>query len=165
MVVLKSLLFTILVPGTVAVLIPYLLLPPGSVVIPTEVGGSRLLGVLSIVLGALIYAWCVRDFALTGGGTPVPIDPPKALVSSGPYRFVRNPMYVGVILVLFGEALLFKSTALLVYAGSVLFGFHLMVVLYEEPTLREKFGESCGRYRRAVPRWIPRIKGRPGPET
>jgi protein-S-isoprenylcysteine O-methyltransferase Ste14 len=165
MVVLELLLFTILVPGAAAVLILYLLLPPGSVEIPTEVGGSRLLGVLSIVLGALIYAWCARDFALTDGGTPVPIDPPKALVSSGHYRFVRNPMHVGVILVLFGEALLFKSTALLVYAGSVLLGFHLMVVLYEEPTLGKQFGESYGRYRRAVPRWIPRVKGRPGPEA
>jgi protein-S-isoprenylcysteine O-methyltransferase Ste14 len=108
-------------------------------------------------LGAAILLKCAWDFAVVGLGTPAPIDPPKSLVVSGLYRFVRNPMYVGVALVLFSEALLFSSPRLLDYALLVGTGFFLFVIAYEEPTLRKKFGASYQTYCRAVPRWIPRL--------
>ena len=151
--VLKTILFAILIPGIMAVLIPYLLLEKK---VPWPVTWVGWLALAPTAAGALILIWCARDFAIVGRGTPAPIDPPKLLVASGPYRYVRNPMYWGVEGVLWGEALCFRSTRLTVYALLMGLGFHLFVMLYEEPTLRKKFGTSYDEYRRAVPRWIPR---------
>jgi protein-S-isoprenylcysteine O-methyltransferase Ste14 len=123
-----------------------------------DIGLFRYLGLIPMVLGALIYLWCAWDFTFAGKGTPAPIDPPKELVVRGLYRYVRNPMYVGVGSVLIGEALLFQLLALLVYVGAVLLMFHLFVVLYEEPALTRKFGDSYRRFRETVPRWIPRVR-------
>jgi protein-S-isoprenylcysteine O-methyltransferase Ste14 len=112
------------------------------------------------LLGASIYLWCAWDFTFAGRGTPAPIDPPKELVVRGLYRYVRNPMYVGVVSILFGEALFFESRILFEYAVIVFIFFYLFVVLYEEPILMKKFGESYRNYCRVIPRWIPwRIKG------
>jgi len=108
-------------------------------------------------LGVAILLKCAWDFAVVGLGTPAPIDPPKSLVVNGLYRFVRNPMYVGVALVLFSEAVLFSSLTLLEYALLVGGFFSLFVLSYEEPTLRKKFGTSYQEYCQAVPRWIPRL--------
>ncbi|HEY8185049.1 MAG TPA: isoprenylcysteine carboxylmethyltransferase family protein [Pyrinomonadaceae bacterium] len=156
MVILKTIIFTFLVPGSVTVLIPYWLLSSPSAPPPMQLGVFRYLGVLPILIGAAFYFWCAWDFTFTGRGTPAPIDPPKELVARGLYRYVRNPMYVGVLSILFGEALLFASQRLFVYAGIVFVCFFLFVVLYEEPTLRQRFGESYRQYCRNVPRWIPR---------
>lgn len=87
--------------------------------------------------------------------TPAPIDPPKVLVARGLYRVVRNPMYVGVVLILLGESVLFASATLLGYALLAWVVVHLFVVFYEEPTLRQKFGTSYENYRKTVPRSIP----------
>ena len=97
---------------------------------------------------------------MTGRGTPAPIDPPKELVARGLYRYVRNPMYVGVMSILVGEALIFASRTLVWYAVTVFIGFNLFVLLYEEPTLRHKFGAAYERYCAAVPRWLPRLRAR-----
>jgi protein-S-isoprenylcysteine O-methyltransferase Ste14 len=113
-------------------------------------------GALPLIGGVAILFRCIRDFAVVGRGTLAPIDPPKNLVVSGLYRYVRNPMYVGVLLVLLGEALLFASVSLLIYAAAFFVGAHLFIVLYEEPTLRRRFGESYERYTRTVQRWLPR---------
>jgi len=150
---LKVLVFTIIVPGTVAGYIPYVLLPAGFV---SRAEGLAVAGALPMGLGAAIYAWCVWDFAVAGRGTPAPIDPPQALVIRGLYRHVRNPMYVGVTLVLLGESALFRSLPLLIYASVVASGFHLFVVLHEEPALRRRFGAAYEEYCQAVPRWIPK---------
>jgi len=91
-----------------------------------------------------------------GGGTPATFDPPRALVATGPYRWVRNPMYLGALLLLVGEAVLFDASVLFRYAAGFAVVTHLFVVLYDEPTLRRKFGDSYDRYRATVPRWIPR---------
>jgi protein-S-isoprenylcysteine O-methyltransferase Ste14 len=96
----------------------------------------------------------VTDFAVAGRGTPAPIDPPKELVRRGLYRFTRNPMYVGVASVLIGEAWLFASRAMAVFALGVVTMFHLFVLFYEEPTLRRTFGDAYERYCAAVPRWV-----------
>src|SRR5262249_22206884 len=152
MTALKTLIFTVLVPGTVTVLVPYRLLGPSS---PSAIslGGFRLFGLFFIALGAIIYLRCAWDFTFIGRGTPAPIDPPKHLVSNRLYRIVRNPMYVGVGLILFGEAAVWASSVLLRYAFLVVLGFHLFVVYYEEPTLKRKFGSAYEAYRQAVPRW------------
>lgn len=155
--ILKTLLFGILVPGTVLLLVPYLLLAKN---IPLPAGWAKWLAILPCGLGAFILLACGWDFAVVGQGTPAPIDPPKSLVVSGLYRFVRNPMYVGIDLVLLSQAWLFSSTRLLLYAIMFVIGFHLFVVFYEEPTLRKKFGASYEEYCRAVPRWIPRLTPR-----
>ena len=91
-------------------------------------------------------------------GTPAPMDPPKELVVVGFYRYVRNPMYVGIILILIGYFLWFGYWSLLIYTASVFIVIHLFVTLYEEPTLQRKFGESYEKYCRRVPRWIPRLR-------
>ena len=156
MVALKTLLFTILVPGTVTVLVPYLLLSWGVQIFSFEVGPIRILGLPPILLGAVTYLWCAWDFTFTGRGTPAPIDPPKELVVKGLYRYVRNPMYVGITLILLGEALLFEAAVLFLYAGLLLVCAHLFIVYYEEPTLRRLFGASYESYCKSVSRWFPR---------
>jgi len=158
MVALKTLLFTILVPGTVTVFIPYLLLSSGiQQWFPVKFGVVRFLGPVPMLMGILIYLRCAWDFTFTGRGTPAPIDPPKELVVKGLYRYVRNPMYVGVLLILLGEALLFESVVVLLYALLLLSASHLFVIFYEEPTLAQMFGASYERYRQSVRRWLPRV--------
>jgi protein-S-isoprenylcysteine O-methyltransferase Ste14 len=159
MAALKTLIFTVVVPGSVTVLVPYLLLSAAGGAPRLELSRPWALGLVPILLGAGIYFWCAWDFAFAGKGTPAPIDPPRELVARGLYRIVRNPMYVGVLLVVLGEAALFRSAALVIYAALLFVAFHLFVVLYEEPDLRRRFGESYERYRSAVPRWIPRLRG------
>jgi len=154
----KTAIFTVLVPGAVGVYVPYRLLARAERT--WDLGAFRYLGLVPIVLGAAIYLWCAWDFSVTGRGTPAPIDPPKELVAHGLYRWVRNPMYVGVLSVVLGEALLYGAPVLLEFAAVGFAFFHLFVVLYEEPTLEAKFGEAYARYRRTVPRWLPR---RPAP--
>ena len=112
-------------------------------------------GVLPIAIGVAMYLWCAWDFA-TAGGTPAPIDPPKILVARGLYLVVRNPMYVSVLAVLAGEALLFRSLRLAAWGATVAIWFHLFVVAYEEPRLRRQFGTDYETYCASVPRWLPR---------
>jgi len=158
MVALKTLIFTVLVPGTVAVWIPYRLVSAPGAIGSLPLGDFRYTGILAILIGASIYLWCARDFTFAGKGTPAPIDPPKELVVRGLYRYVRNPMYVGVLSVIVGQAVWFESRVLFGYAGLVFLCFFAFVLLYEEPVLRHKFGESYERYRNTVPRWIPRMR-------
>jgi protein-S-isoprenylcysteine O-methyltransferase Ste14 len=155
MVYLKALLFVIFVPGTFLVAIPYFLLASGRGLF--EIGIWKWFGLVPLVLGGMTLLGCVWDFARIGRGTPVPIDPPKVLVKRGMYRFTRNPMYVGVLATLGGEALLFQSLALLGLAIFMGLIFHLFVVFYEEPVLRRKFGNAYEEYLKSVPRWIPRL--------
>ncbi len=156
----KTLIFTILVPGTVAVLVPWMLLPY-STRPSLPIGVFRSAGWVLILSGAGIYFRCAWDFAVSGRGTPAPIAPPEDLVLRGLYRFVRNPMYIGIVLVLAGEAVLLASLIHFGYSAIVLLCFHLFVVLYEEPNLQRKFGRSYENYCATVPRWIPgfRVEG------
>ena len=149
--VIKTLMFTVLVPGTITVVIPYRLLGSG----PKSVSSFGLIGASVIALGLAAYLWCAWDFATAGGGTPAPFEPPNILVLRGLYRIVRNPMYAGVLLILLGESITFASLPILQYGVIVWLFFHLFVVFYEEPTLRQKFGASYGEYCKTVPRWIP----------
>lgn len=149
---LKNLLFTVLVPGTVGVYLPLLIARRGAG--PTL--PLVLLAVPVLALGTAIYAWCLWNFAVTGRGTPLPIDAPKKLVVRGLYRYTRNPMYLAVITVVIGWTILFQAVALALYALAVATAFHLMVVFYEEPHLGRRFGQEYTEYRARVGRWLPR---------
>jgi protein-S-isoprenylcysteine O-methyltransferase Ste14 len=148
----RNLVFTIVVPGLGGVWVPWWIL--------TRHGRSATPAaweaVLVIAAGAALYVWCVWSFAAVGGGTPGPWDPPSRVVAAGPYRWVRNPIYLAALLIVLGEAWLFLSLPLLAYAGAVAAFFHLLVTGYEEPGLRRRFGRTYLEYQRTVPRWIPR---------
>ena len=118
----------------------------------------RVLGALLICAGLPLLLDSFARFALQGLGTPAPVAPPKHLVVSGLYRYVRNPMYVAVSSLIFGQGLLFGSVQVLKYGVAVFVGFHLFVLLYEEPVLRDKFGPEYDSYCRNVRRWGPRMK-------
>ena len=150
-----SAIFLVVVPGTVAGLVPWWIgqwrvHPPFFVF-------ADIVGIVLIALGLVPLLESFVRFALEGLGTPAPIAPPQQLVVGGFYRHVRNPMYVGVVAVILGQALLFSDRGGLIYAAIIWLGFHLFVLVYEEPTLSEKFGASYDIFRANVPRWLPRL--------
>jgi protein-S-isoprenylcysteine O-methyltransferase Ste14 len=148
----RSIVFTVLVPGSGAVWVPWWILTRGGAT--PEPAAWYALGL--IAPGAALYLWCLSLFAVVGRGTPGPWDAPRRFVAVGPYRLVRNPIYISALLVVLGEAWLFLSAPLFVYAIVLAVGVHLFVVGYEEPTLRRTFGDTYAHYLRTVPRWIPR---------
>lgn len=157
MVAFKTLVFTVLMPGMVGGLLPWLLANSAQEPTPALPAVWMVVGLLLLVLGVGLYLWCAGAFTFIGKGTPAPIDAPKALVVQGPYRWVRNPMYVAVLLVILGQALLFRSSLLVGYALLFWLVVHAFVVVVEEPSLRDQFGSRYDDYRRCVPRWIPRV--------
>lgn len=108
------------------------------------------------VAGAALALACIVTFALVGKGTPAPFDPPRRLVTSGPYRYLRNPMYAGAGLALLGAALFYESPALLAYAAAFMLIAHGFVLIHEEPALRRLFGSAYEAYCRETDRWWPR---------
>jgi protein-S-isoprenylcysteine O-methyltransferase Ste14 len=157
---LKNFLFTVLVPGTVAVYIPLQIAGNPMQTIDSDWGVRQLVALIPLSIGAAIYGWCLWDFAHRGRGTPAPIDAPKHLVVNGLYRYVRNPMYVGVLLVIAGWSLFFQSWAILFYGIVIGLLFHFFVLLVEEPVLKKRFGDSYLNYCVEVARWLPRGRGR-----
>jgi protein-S-isoprenylcysteine O-methyltransferase Ste14 len=155
----RTLIFTLLVPGTVTVGVPYLLLASGRPVPSHGLGQFRWLGILPVALGVSGYLWCAWTFAAAGRGTPGPWDPPRKLVARGLYRFTRNPMYLAVGSILLGEAVFHPSWVLAGYTALVGLLFHLRVVSFEEPALRREFGDAYEAYCRSVPRWL-RLRSR-----
>lgn len=153
--ILKTAIFTVIVPGTVALYIPMRII--GGFFTPAN-GFMAWIGAFIIALGAAVYFRCAWEFAVRGLGTPAPIAPTKFLVTTALHRYVRNPMYIGVAVVILGQAVLFRSFHLVEYATGMLLIAHTFVVMYEEPTLHRQFGESYEEYRRNVPRWIPRFR-------
>ena len=150
---LRTVLFALLVPGTELVVVPYLMLRRfGAQFHP---GHLRWFGPLLFAPGLATITWCFIDFIRRGRGTPAPYDPPRRLVIAGLYRYVRNPQYIGVVLIILSEALFFGSIVLLGYAACFAIGYHLFVRFYEEPTLRRLFGQDYTRYCESVPRWLP----------
>ena len=152
---LKNLLFTVLVPGTVAGFLPYRLSRAGQLT-PSPV--LRLAAAFLFAPGLAGYLSCVWSFGSVGRGTPAPIDPPWRLVVVGLHRYVRNPMYLSVLTVIAGWAVLYRSVALAWYLGIVALMFHAVVVLYEEPALGSQFGAEYAAYRQSVGRWLPRVR-------
>lgn len=159
---LRHLLAILLLPFVVVVLVTRSLLADAG---PHSWGGGAVLdrlsrgaGVIVFSLGFALFAWCVWLFARVGRGTLAPWDPTRRLVAVGPYRHVRNPMISGVLLMLAGEALFWRSGALALWAGAFLLINHAYFLLSEEPGLERRFGESYRGYRAHVPRWIPRLR-------
>lgn len=153
--ILKTTIFTIFVPGTVVIAIPYCLLRNVEL-FSFEIGKIKYFGLVPIFVGVFIYLWCASNFAIIGKGTPAPIDPPKNLVVKGPHKIVRNPMYLAVITTLIGESVLFESYMILFYVLIFFAIFHLFIVFYEEPTLKKQFKDEYKNYLRTVPRWVPK---------
>jgi protein-S-isoprenylcysteine O-methyltransferase Ste14 len=118
---------------------------------------SRWIGGALVILPIPSLLDFLLRFVREGHGTPAPFAPPRHLVVSGPFRYVRNPAYLCAVSMIVGQGLFLASTSVLVYAAVVALVFHLFVVLYEEPTLRETFGADYVAYCRQVPRWIPRL--------
>jgi protein-S-isoprenylcysteine O-methyltransferase Ste14 len=160
-VALRAFFWSALFVGIVAVYIPtrYFALAPSRAWHATP---AAIVGLLGIGAGTLVMIACVTEFATRGRGTPAPMDPPRQLVVRGPYRFVRNPMYLGMVLVLFGELSLAFSLGFAGYIAGWFACIHLLVVLYEEPTLRRKFGEDYERYTKGVGRWLPSLRRKDG---
>lgn len=156
--VLRTILWSTAFAGTFLVYIPWAFY--GAWRSPLAFGEPRMLaGLVVVALGAALVLACIFNFARHGRGTPAPMDAPRQLVVHGPYRHVRNPMYLGGALTMLGELIRVPSWA---FAGYIAFWFAViwwLVVGYEEPTLRSRFGEAYARYTRHVRRWIPR--GRP----
>jgi protein-S-isoprenylcysteine O-methyltransferase Ste14 len=156
-----TLLFVLLVPGSVIGLVPFVLsgwrLQPPLLGLPP----LRWLGVLLFFAGLPVFADFLIRFVRDGRGTPAPVAPPRHLVVTGAFRSVRNPGYIGVLSMIFGQGLLLGSVAVLIYGACVAVAFHLFVVLYEEPALRRQFGAEYVAYCRRVPRWIPRRPTQP----
>ncbi len=150
----KTTVFLVLVPGLVAVLIPYFLVEKSLQSTGAKFIFELNMGLFPVLVGLFICLWCFWDFINKGKGTPSPFDPPKQLVTAGPYRYVRNPMYIGIILVVFGEAIMYSSVLLIFYLIFLLVFFHISVVYYEEPKLRSVFGENYHNYLISVPRWM-----------
>jgi protein-S-isoprenylcysteine O-methyltransferase Ste14 len=113
------------------------------------------LGLALALAGSLIALWCIVTFVARGRGTPAPFDPPREFVAAGPYRYVRNPMYVGAFGILFGSGLVVQSPSVIGLAAGFLLFTHLLVVLYEEPSLTRRFGEPYRHYKSTVRRWLP----------
>jgi protein-S-isoprenylcysteine O-methyltransferase Ste14 len=153
-----SAIFFAVAPGTVAGLVPWWLTGwrlrhPLAYWVPL-----RVLGILLVAAGAAVLVHAFTRFVVEGLGTPAPVAPTAHLVVSGLYRYVRNPMYVAVVAVIAGQALLLWEPVLLTYAAVVALAFVLFVLGYEQPTLRRQFGASYDAYRRAVPAWWPRLR-------
>jgi protein-S-isoprenylcysteine O-methyltransferase Ste14 len=155
--VLGSAVFLVIAPGFIAGLAPWWIShwkiePPlfGAVLF-------RVAGGLLIALGMIGLLDSFGRFAIQGLGTPAPVLPPRHLVVTGLYRYVRNPMYVALVSTILGQGLLFGNVALLEYGALVWFLMHLFVLVYEEPTLRASFRDEYKSFCDGVPRWIPRV--------
>jgi protein-S-isoprenylcysteine O-methyltransferase Ste14 len=152
--IIKTLIFLFTVPGTVLVHIP-LRLARGEA---SRGRTGAAAAFLAWAGGAVLLLWPVWNFSVQGRGSPSPADPPKKLVVEGPYRYVRNPMYLAAALVLLGHWLRSGSRSVLIYGLAVVTAFHLFVVHYEEPNLERRFGEAYRKYRASVPRWLPKLR-------
>ena len=148
MLLFRALLSFVALPGIVAFVVPAWL--------ARRLVGRvfHLVGVPPLVAGIALLIWCVHEFYVAGKGTLAPWDPPKHLVVSGPYRVSRNPMYIGVALILIGWAAGFGIRVLWYYAAAMIVAFHLRVVLAEEPWQARTFGEDWERYKTRVRRWL-----------
>ena len=156
-VIVRAITYATLFIGLLLIYVPSRLLSWSGIVRPTAMEGPQIMGMIIGSAGAVVALWCIFTFALIGRGTPAPFDPPRRLVIRGPYRFVRNPMYIGAGLALAGAALFYESASLLAYGGIFLIATHVFVVCHEEPTLRQTFGSEYEAYCRRVRRWWPGV--------
>ena len=137
--------------------LPYYILKQAGEAFSFDIGPFRWLGLLVLAAGLILFVYTMFNLVHFGRGTPSPwVAPTKNLVSSGPFGLVRNPAYMAVITILTGDAVLFQSYALIIYAMAWWLVFHIFVVVYEEPDMKARFGDSYQEYCRNVPRWMPK---------
>jgi protein-S-isoprenylcysteine O-methyltransferase Ste14 len=153
-----SFIFLVVAPGTVAGLGPWWLTGWAVGEAPPVAAPLRISGAVLVLVGAAALLHAFARFVLEGLGTPAPVAPPERLVIGGLYRYVRNPMYVAVLLTILGQALVLLQPVLLLYAAVVGAAMASFVYGYEEPTLRARFGAEYDAYRHAVPAWLPRLR-------
>ena len=151
---LRAVSFLIIAPGSILGLFPWWV-TDGHLEAGGESAAFLAVAVVLFAVGLSTLLWCFVDFGRRGLGTPAPYDPPKKLVVAGLYRYTRNPMYVALVLALVGESIWSQSRGMMIYTAVVAVGFHLRVVIHEEPKLTELFGDEFADYRRRVPRWLP----------
>ncbi|HET6180060.1 MAG TPA: isoprenylcysteine carboxylmethyltransferase family protein [Candidatus Sulfotelmatobacter sp.] len=156
--ILGSAIFLVIAPGIVAGYIPGRICGWQVAAPLLGISWCRVAGVLLMAVGLPVLLDSFARFALRGLGTPAPIFPTKHLVVTGLFRYVRNPMYVAVASLIFGQGLLFGSVRVLEYGVAVWIAFFLFVLSYEEPTLRGTFGAEYEEFCANVPRWIPRLR-------
>jgi protein-S-isoprenylcysteine O-methyltransferase Ste14 len=154
----RAVTYSTLFIGLFLIFLPARVLARSGLVASPTIGPIEIAGILLGVVGAVVALWCILTFATVGRGTPAPFDPPRRLVDRGPYRFIRNPMYLGAGLAMAGAALYYRSPALLVYIGAFLLATHLFVLAYEEPTLRRTFGADYEAYCSRTGRWWPKAR-------
>lgn len=153
--ILKTFIYASIFIGVIFIFLPSRILAWTGVSGPAVFGWPQYAGMILGAVGAILGLWCVAAFAFIGQGTPAPFDPPRKLVVRGPYRFVRNPMYVGAYLVVAGTALYFWSLAMAVFLLVLLITSNLFVHFNEEPHLRRAFGQEYENYCKHVGRWLP----------
>jgi protein-S-isoprenylcysteine O-methyltransferase Ste14 len=153
----RAITYAALFIGLVLVFVPARLLSWSGLVRPVAIEGWQVVGMIVGAAGLVVALWCVFTFASVGRGTPAPFDPPRRLVIQGPYRFVRNPMYIGAGIALAGAAIFHESLPLLGYTGIFFLATHLFVVGYEERALRRTFGQEYETYCDRIGRWWPRL--------
>lgn len=153
----RTITYSALFIGLLLIYLPDRILSSTGIGRPAAIGHWQLAGMLLGACGAALALTCILTFVAVGRGTPAPFDPPRRLVVRGPYRFVRNPMYLGAGLALTGAALFYQSARLFAYAGAFLVVTHLFVVMYEEPTLRRSFHGDYPAYCKRVGRWWPKL--------
>jgi protein-S-isoprenylcysteine O-methyltransferase Ste14 len=147
---------TLLVPGVASLVVPYFILRATGQPLLRAFGAVQIAALLIAFVGAAMVVWVSFSFVRHGGGTPVPVVPPKRFVRHGLYRWVRNPMYVGALLVLLAVVIFTGSLWILVYTAGLWAALHTFTVLLEEPQLKQRFGATYETYLKEVPRWIPR---------
>jgi protein-S-isoprenylcysteine O-methyltransferase Ste14 len=152
----RAVIFIALVPGAVVGWLPWYIAGAPRVS-SVAVSGARTAALVVALVGWAVLLWCARDFARQGQGTPAPYDPPRRLVTAGPYQYVRNPMYVAVVASILAQAGWYGSRAVVWYGVGMGLLFHARVVMFEEPALASAFGGEFAAYRARVPRWVPRI--------
>jgi protein-S-isoprenylcysteine O-methyltransferase Ste14 len=157
-IVARAITYAVLFIGLVLVYVPARLLSWTGIIPPESIGLQQITGMVIGAAGMVIALWCVFTFTSIGRGTPAPFDPPRQLVVQGPYRFIRNPMYLGAGIALAAAALYYGSISLFGYAVIFLLITHIFVVLYEEPTLRQTFGQDYEAYCNRVNRWWPKAR-------
>ena len=155
----RAITYSALYVGLLLVFLPAQLLSRFGVPAPARIGAPQIIGAVVAVIGFVVAIACVLTFVFVGRGTAAPFDPPRRLVVRGPYRLIRNPMYLGSGLALLGAAAFYESVLLAGYAAVYFLAMHLLVVLYEEPTLKRIFGADYEAYVTQVGRWLPSSRG------
>lgn len=151
----RAITYATLFVGFFLLYLPARILDRSGIQVPAGLGPRQLVGLGLSGAGALLAITCILTFVFRGHGTPAPFDPPRRLVQRGPYRFVRNPMYLGAGLAMLGAGVYYGSWAIVIYVAVFLAGAHALVRLYEEPALRRQFGTEYEAYCATTPRWLP----------